>query len=106
MPGRTEHGASSGNQTRAARVAGEHSTTEPTMLTGYSVRKILIKREKNRKSGYKLSSLFYTKWNLYYNYVLKVNVMNDCTVMLVLLFYTVLYWSGDECNTSMRVRVS
>ena len=26
--------ASSGNRTRAARVAGEHSTTEPTMLTG------------------------------------------------------------------------
>ena len=26
--------ASSGNRTRAARVAGEHSTTEPTML-GY-----------------------------------------------------------------------
>ena len=25
--------ASSGNRTRAARVAGEHSTTEPTMLT-------------------------------------------------------------------------
>ena len=24
--------ASSGNRTRAARVAGEHSTTEPTML--------------------------------------------------------------------------
>ena len=81
--------ASSGNRTRAARVAGEHSTTEPTMLTGYSVRKILIKREKNRISVYKLSSLFYTKWNFYYNYVLKVNVMNDCTVMLVLLFYTV-----------------
>ena len=28
--------ASSGNRTRAARVAGEHSTTEPTMLA-YSV---------------------------------------------------------------------
>ena len=27
--------ASSGNRTRAARVAGEHSTTEPTMLTCY-----------------------------------------------------------------------
>ena len=28
--------ASSGNRTRAARVAGEHSTTEPTMLSaGY-----------------------------------------------------------------------
>ena len=26
--------ASSGNRTRAARVAGEHSTTEPTMLAG------------------------------------------------------------------------
>ena len=25
--------ASSGNRTRAARVAGEHSTTEPTMLS-------------------------------------------------------------------------
>ena len=25
--------ASSGNRTRAARVAGEHSTTEPTLLT-------------------------------------------------------------------------
>ena len=81
--------ASSGNRTQATRVAGEHSTTEPKILTGYSVRKIHIKREKNRISGYKLSSLFYTKWNLYYNYVLKVNVMNDCTVMLVLLFYTV-----------------
>lgn len=27
------HSASSGNRTRAARVAGEHSTTEPTMLS-------------------------------------------------------------------------
>ena len=27
--------ASSGNRTRAARVAGEHSTTEPTMLLVY-----------------------------------------------------------------------
>ena len=26
--------ASSGNRTRAARMAGEHSTTEPTMLAG------------------------------------------------------------------------
>ena len=29
----SEKDASSGNRTRAARVAGEHSTTEPTMLT-------------------------------------------------------------------------
>ena len=29
---RAEKFASSGNQTRAAHVAGEHSTTEPTML--------------------------------------------------------------------------
>ena len=29
--------ASSGNRTRAARVAGEHSTTEPTMLDGCEV---------------------------------------------------------------------
>ena len=29
--------ASSGNRTRAARVAGEHSTTEPTMLAGCKV---------------------------------------------------------------------
>ena len=29
----TKNSASSGNRTRAARVAGEHSTTEPTMLT-------------------------------------------------------------------------
>ena len=28
-----KHFASSGNRTRAARVAGEHSTTEPTMLS-------------------------------------------------------------------------
>ena len=28
----SEKDASSGNRTRAARVAGEHSTTEPTML--------------------------------------------------------------------------
>jgi serine/threonine protein kinase len=28
--------ASSGNRTRAARVAGEHSTTEPTMLSYFS----------------------------------------------------------------------
>jgi hypothetical protein len=27
-----KNSASSGNRTRAARVAGEHSTTEPTML--------------------------------------------------------------------------
>ena len=27
-----KNNASSGNRTRAARVAGEHSTTEPTML--------------------------------------------------------------------------
>ena len=31
--GKTKVLASSGNRTRAARVAGEHSTTEPTMLT-------------------------------------------------------------------------
>ena len=30
---KNEKDASSGNRTRAARVAGEHSTTEPTMLT-------------------------------------------------------------------------
>ena len=29
---RTDEDASSGNRTRAARVTGEHSTTEPTML--------------------------------------------------------------------------
>ena len=29
--------ASSGNRTRAARVAGEHSTTEPTMLRYYKL---------------------------------------------------------------------
>ncbi len=29
---RIKENASSGNRTRAARVAGEHSTTEPTML--------------------------------------------------------------------------
>ena len=27
----TKHGASSGNRTRATHVAGEHSTTEPTL---------------------------------------------------------------------------
>ena len=32
--------ASSGNRTRAARVAGEHSTTEPTMLLTFCWRKI------------------------------------------------------------------
>ena len=31
-PGAKVKDASSGNRTRAARVAGEHSTTEPTML--------------------------------------------------------------------------
>ena len=31
--GETKRLASSGNRTRAAHVAGEHSTTEPTMLT-------------------------------------------------------------------------
>ncbi len=31
--------ASSGNRTRAARVAGEHSTTEPTMLA-YEINEI------------------------------------------------------------------
>ena len=30
---KNEKDASSGNRTRAARVAGEHSTTEPTLLT-------------------------------------------------------------------------
>ena len=34
--------ASSGNRTRAARVAGEHSTTEPTMLE-YQEMKFTIK---------------------------------------------------------------
>ena len=34
--------ASSRNRTRAARVAGEHSTTEPTMLT-YQLEEILSK---------------------------------------------------------------
>ena len=32
--------ASSGNRTRAARVAGEHSTTEPTMLSYVYVSKV------------------------------------------------------------------
>ena len=32
IPKRKKFSASSGNRTRAARVAGEHSTTEPTML--------------------------------------------------------------------------
>ena len=36
--------ASSGNRTRAARVAGEHSTTEPTMLTRGSLPKSLCIR--------------------------------------------------------------
>ena len=31
-----QNGAPSGNRTRAARVAGEHSTTEPTMLAHQS----------------------------------------------------------------------
>ena len=32
LPKHEKKFASSGNRTRAARVAGEHSTTEPTML--------------------------------------------------------------------------
>ena len=32
LPNDKKKFASSGNRTRAARVAGEHSTTEPTML--------------------------------------------------------------------------
>ena len=39
------HFASSGNRTRAARVAGEHSTTEPTMLECFKFRKIDYKHE-------------------------------------------------------------
>ena len=34
--------ASSGNRTRAARVAGEHSTTEPTMLSYSPTNKIYM----------------------------------------------------------------
>ena len=34
--------ASSGNRTRAARVAGEHSTTEPTMLSYSLTNKIYM----------------------------------------------------------------
>ena len=34
--------ASSGNRTRAARVAGEHSTTEPTMLENKYVKIIQL----------------------------------------------------------------
>ena len=33
--------ASSGNRTRAARVAGEHSTTEPTMLHNFKAKKTI-----------------------------------------------------------------
>ena len=33
LPNYEKKFASSGNRTRAARVAGEHSTTEPTLLT-------------------------------------------------------------------------
>ena len=34
--------ASAGNRTRAARVAGEHSTTEPPMLTYKSVSTAIV----------------------------------------------------------------
>ena len=44
--------ASSGNRTRAARVAGEHSTTEPTMLLSFCYRKIDIG---NKSIGHKPS---------------------------------------------------
>ena len=45
-----KNSASSGNRTRAARVAGEHSTTEPTMLTCRNVRKIRLSTLHNRLS--------------------------------------------------------
>ena len=39
---KVQDNASSGNRTRAVRVAGEHSTTEPTMLTGSEGEKLTI----------------------------------------------------------------
>ena len=39
--------ASSGNRTRAARVAGEHSTTEPTMLIYGESRKFTFLNKKD-----------------------------------------------------------
>ncbi len=41
--------ASSGNRTRAARVAGEHSTTEPTMLAYIFNGKIRLNLEMQSK---------------------------------------------------------
>jgi hypothetical protein len=42
--------ASSGNRTRAARVAGEHSTTEPTMLhDGMEHNRIIVCEEKKKQ---------------------------------------------------------
>ena len=38
--------APSGNRTRAARVAGEHSTTEPTVLDGFAVQFLYVQMNK------------------------------------------------------------
>jgi hypothetical protein len=43
--GKKKVSASSGNRTRAARVAGEHSTTEPTMLHDGTEHNRIIVRE-------------------------------------------------------------
>ena len=42
--------ASSGNRTRAARVAGEHSTTEPTMLDAREIKCKLYIEFNNKKN--------------------------------------------------------
>ena len=47
--------ASTGNRTRTARVAGEHSTIEPSML-GLSVKNKNIIQEKNKQKQMKYSS--------------------------------------------------
>ena len=41
--------ATSGNRTRAARVAGEHSTTEPTLLTCWVNWKRKAERDEKKK---------------------------------------------------------
>ena len=42
LPNYEKKFASSGNRTRAARVAGEHSTTEPTMLRCHMFKSSLL----------------------------------------------------------------
>ena len=58
LPNYEKKFASSGNRTRAARVAGEHSTTEPTMLHMICVICFHSKRIQSKDLGCEMNQQF------------------------------------------------